>query len=352
TADRNTGADTTKSASHDGGGPPPERRRASSGGRGTFLAIILLLIFLAALGATAWWAHGQWLSFQQDWQVTETSWQEEREQLRGSIGQVETRLSQRENDMADLGSEVDQTRNDLINLATQVNEQAALQDSDIQRLEIEYLLRTARHLSLLTGDLRQAENLLRQADRMLAEFEDLAYLPVREALAQDIQRLREIPMPDVNGLYFELQALAERSLDWQWWPETADLTQQTGEPQAVSDTWYSQVWAEIKDLITVRYRDDANQERLTPSEFNYLQGQFRLLMNQAQVALMQGNQTLYRASLEQAMNWLSTGISQVPQADQVLAQLETLQAQTVAVETPEIDRGLTRLQQMIADAEG
>lgn len=312
-----------------------------------WILILLLIAVLGSAGYAGWWAWQQWEEQRADWAATQSDWQSERESLASRLDTMESQFSDRDGVVSDLQAQLDDTRDDLVNLATRVNEQATLQDSDIQRLEIEYLLRTARHVSQLTGDLAQARTLLEQADRMLADFDDLAYLPVREALAMDIQVLREVPLPDITGIYFELQALATRSQEWQWWPETRlESPADDAATDLSAGTWYEQLGRELRDLVSIRYRDQQGGPRLTPETFNQMQTQFRLLTQQAQVALIQRNQMLYNASLEQAMEWLDSGANQIPQAEAIRIQLERLRSITVETEIPDIDRGLTRLQSM------
>lgn len=314
----------------------------------TALLVLCLVALLGGAAAAGWWGWDQWQTVQAAWQDDRSAWQEERSELTSRLDSLEASLQEQDSSVGALASDLESTRADLISLATQVDEQSSLQASDVQRLEVEYLLRTARHISILTGDADQALALLLQADRLLADFNNLAYLPVREAVAQDIQALREVPSPDIDGLYFELQALAERSANWQWWPDGGLLSSapQEGVELPESATWYEQLGRELRDLVTVRYRDDAVQQRLTPSEFNQMQAQFRLLTRQAQVALLQRNQTLYNASLEQAMEWLDSGASQVTQAQGIRDQLARLNEIVIETELPEIDQGLNRLRSM------
>lgn len=333
--------------------PAADKVRSKAGKTGRWLTGVLVVCLLALIGGTvagAWWGWEQWQSIQTAWEEDRAAWQEERSELSSRVDNLESGLQEQDSNLGALVSDLENTRDDLISLATQVDEQASLQASDVQRLEVEYLLRTARHISILTGDAQQALALLQQADRLLADFNNLAYLPVREAVAQDIQALREVPSPDIDGMYFELQALAERSASWQWWPEGGLLSSIPREEEGVelpeAATWYEQLGRELRDLVTVRYRDDAVQQRLTPSEFNQMQAQFRLLTRQAQVALLQRNQTLYNASLEQAMEWLDSAAGQVPQAQSIRDQLARLNDIQIETELPDIDQGLSRLQAM------
>lgn len=331
---------TTDDAEHHrAAGHAPQRR---TGLLAVILALLLLML-LGGLGGAGWWGWQQWESFQTELAASQADWEQERADLSARVGDLESTVSARDGALDSLSSDIATTRDDLIALAEQVSRESGLQEQDVQRLEVEYLLRTARHMSYLTGDLQQAENLLLQADRMIREFDDLAYLPVREALAEDIQALRAVPVPDVDGLYFQLAALAGEAGRWEWWPEDRFATdEQDTLPDDAS--WHLRLGHELRDLINIRYRDDVSSRRLTATEFAQARTQFRLLMQQAQAALLQGRQSLYESSLEQAMDWVAEGGDQIPQGGRILAQLQELRGIQVQVQVPDIDRGLTRLQ--------
>ncbi|MCH8551633.1 MAG: uroporphyrinogen-III C-methyltransferase [Natronospirillum sp.] len=335
----------------DGGSPaenvdstvPPRR------GSGLLIALLILLLIgvLGGAGYGGWWGWQQWLVLEEDRAAAQADWESERAALSQRLDGLESELASRDGAIDSLADDLDSTRDDLIMLAEQVSRESGLQAHDVQRLEVEYLLRTARHLSYLTGDLRQAENLLQQADRMVRDFEDLAYLPVREAIAADIQALRAVPSPDVDGLYFELAALASQAARWEWWPDNQFAADSDREPLADDALWYERLTRELRDLVNIRYREDIDARRLSASEFAQARTQFRLLMQQAQAALLQGRQSLYEASLEQAIEWVQEGGNQIPQATRLIEQLETLREIEVQVQVPDIDRGLIRLQALL-----
>ncbi|WP_167855983.1 uroporphyrinogen-III C-methyltransferase [Natronospirillum operosum] len=334
----NDGASSPPAADTPEQQPPPRR-----GGGLVALLLVLLLLTLGGAGAGGWWAWQQWELFQAEWVEVQATWADERSALDSQLESLQSEVSGRDDIMRVLQDDLDSTRDDLISLAERVSRESGPQEQDVMRLEIEYLLRTARHMSFLTGDLEQAENLLRQADRMLRDLNDLAYLPVREALAEDIQALRAVPRPDVDGIYFELAALASQAGQWEWWPDNR-FEPAAERPELAEDAlWYERLGRELRDLVNIRYRDDLGTERLTAPEFAQARTQFRLLMQQAQAALLQGRQSLYEASLEQAQEWVAQGAGQIPRAEELQAQLDTLRSVEVQVEVPVIDRGLTRL---------
>lgn len=344
---------SAKKDSGDAGGGAPKEGDDSTApprrGSGLLIAVLILLLIgvLGGAGYGGWWGWQQWLAFEEDLNTAQADWDSERNALSQRLDELEGELASRDGAIDSLADDLGSTRDDLIMLAEQVSRESGLQAQDVQRLEVEYLLRTARHLSYLTGDLRQAENLLQQADRMVRDFEDLAYLPVREAIAADIQALRAAPSPDVDGLYFELAALASQAARWEWWPDDQFAADSAREPLADDALWYERLGRELRDLVNIRYREDIDTRRLSASEFTQARTQFRLLMQQAQAALLQGRQSLYEASLDQAIEWVQEGGNQIPQATRLIEQLEALREVQVQVQVPDIDRGLIRLQALL-----
>jgi uroporphyrin-3 C-methyltransferase len=72
----------------------------------------------------------------------------------------------------------------------------------------------------------------------------------------------------------------------------------------------------------------------------------RMLLEQAQVALLSGNQTLYRESLERSQHWVKQFFDSDEAASRAMAQeISQLQGLTVAVELPDISRSLRALDQ-------
>lgn len=324
---------------------------------GRWIGGFVVLLLLAGFGAAGWLGWQQWLQWQdraQQQQRMVSELQQQLSQQNSQITQLERALSQLNDGQRGLQQQVEGTQQNLLTLAQQVNTDSSLQESDVQRLEIEYLLRTARHLSQLTGDLAQAAALLQQADRLLVELNDIAYLPAREALAQDLQALRNTPSPDIDGIYFELRALEQSARLWQWWPQASqrsDSSASVDDDTALDTPWYLRMAQELRGLVTVRYRGDLAQARLTPDEFNQMQAQFRMLLQQAQVAALQRNQLLYDSSLAQAQEWLFDAGGQVPNLTGLLSQLDQLRAERIELTVPEINRALTVLRQFTTDAD-
>ena len=60
----------------------------------------------------------------------------------------------------------------------------------------------------------------------------------------------------------------------------------------------------MSDYIIIRRRDVPMQALMDPQWEGLVRQNLRMLLEQAQVALLSGNQTLYRESLQRAQHWV------------------------------------------------
>ncbi len=77
--------------------------------------------------------------------------------------------------------------------------------------EVEYLLRSGGHRVNLAGDTKSAVYALRAASDRLHDLGDARYSPVRDQIAEEVAELRQVGMPDIEGIAFELQKLSKRA---------------------------------------------------------------------------------------------------------------------------------------------
>lgn len=304
--------------------------------------LVLLLLLAAATGYGGWWLWQQ----QQTMMTTHieqfgrlsTQYSNVNDQLQG----VSQSLNTLQRHQAELEATIATLQTEVVTMAQQ--QDAASNDSDDLLTEVEFLLRSARHIGLLTGDLDRVEHLLEHANQQLQAAQRLALLPIREALNQDLQQLRSLPRTDFDELYLQLGALAHDSQQWQWWP--ASRLHDASEPvTALATTGWQAAWLELRSLVQLHERTEQRFETLDAVSFEQARNQYRLFLLQAQAALLQGQQQAYQASLEQAKVWLDRFQEYIPQHELLQAQLQALMAASVIRQTPDINRALERLQQ-------
>ena len=122
--------------------------------------------------------------------------------------------------------------------------------------EVDYLLRTAAAYRSLARDLPVAAALLRRADRALATLDDDAFDGLREALADELDRLDAYQPVDVQAIYLELETLQERIAGLPLAMPATGFTRLPPAPErATNDAapgFWQQLRAQLEELLSVR----------------------------------------------------------------------------------------------------
>jgi uroporphyrin-3 C-methyltransferase len=217
--------------------------------------------------------------------------------------------------------------------------------------ESEYLLRLANQKLQLEGDAESALLLLTTVDRMLSQEDDPALFPVREALAADILAVRNMEPIDVAGLYVRLNnlmptidGLSLRSALVQNY--TAQLPGQAGS-QVTSDaeSGLLERGLDILGSIFVWQRWDVAPEALLPApQEATLKQNLRLMLEQAQLALLMSEETVYRDSLAKGSEWAARYFAIDAGAGRTLTdELRALSAERISEVRPDISGSLEAL---------
>ncbi len=218
--------------------------------------------------------------------------------------------------------------------------------------EAEYLLRLANQRLIMAGDTVAAQALLASADAVLRELDDVSLHPVRAAVASDLAAVRAVPEVDVEGIYLRLSALAEQAgnLVIFEFPEREDQPRGTAAEdwQARLQQGYAEALVKLSDYVIIRRRDVPMQALMDPQWEGLVRQNLRMLMEQAQVALLSANQTLYVSSLERAQHWVAqffeSDAASARAMEREIKQLADLQVQ---VTLPDISRSLDSLDDVI-----
>ena len=217
--------------------------------------------------------------------------------------------------------------------------------------ESEYLLRLANQKLQLEGDTESALLLLTTVDRMLSQEDDPALFPVREALAADILAVRNMEPIDVAGLYVRLNnlmptidGLSLRSALVQSY--TAQLPGQAGSQVTTdADAGLLERGLDILGSIFVWQRWDVAPEALLPApQEAMLKQNLRLMLEQAQLALLMSEETVYRDSLAKGSEWAARYFAIDAGAGRTLTdELRALSAERISEVRPDISGSLEAL---------
>ena len=272
-----------------------------------------------------------------------------RTELRSGLATLETKES---GELSRLTQSVESVKEQL------AKQQAALarfsvSDRDNWLLaETGHLLRLANQRLVMAADPVAAEALLKSADAVLRGVDDPSLHVVRAAIAKEIAALRALPKVDLEGIYLSLAALIEQAdkLVIFQLPKQEERAQ----PAPASD-WqgrlhqgYKAALSKLSDYVIIRRRDVPMQALMDPQWEGLVRQNVRMLLEQAQIALLSDNQVVYVASLKSAQQ----GVAQFQTSDEVgakaiSAEITRLQGLTIGIEQPDISRSLRALDDAI-----
>lgn len=261
------------------------------------------------------------------------------------------------------GDALQSVQEDLARTSVRITQLDGHRREDWLLAEVEYLLRLASQRLLVEGDVKSAQVLLVNADQVLQSIDDYSLLKVREALQQDLVRLRALPELDLNGAYLQLAALIGQIEQLPSMPVDPFAAQETAldavpemPAEEVSEAtdidsllthaegFALQAWQGFAGLYRINSdRDQPVQVLMTPNEEIYLRQNLRLMLEQAQLALLQGRQPVYDHALEKAQRWVQRHFQRQAVTEAMVAQLQELAALQVNPQLPEIGRGLKAL---------
>jgi len=207
-----------------------------------------------------------------------------------------------------------------------------------QLAELEQVLAIAAQQLQFSGNVRAALHTLQLAESRLARGDRPQLVPVRRALARDIERLKALPAVDLPGMVRQLDALAAGvdALPLAF-ERRVERAPQEPRPAAPGQDWFSgfatQFWAELRQLIVVRRVDTPEPPLLAPTQAYFLRENLRLRLLNARLDLLTRNQVALQDDLRLAQAWLQRYFdARAKPTLAALAQLRQLQSATQNLE--------------------
>ena len=230
--------------------------------------------------------------------------------------------------------------------------------------EAEYLLKLASQRLQLAADIGSALAAMQTADERLYDTADPAVIPLRKQLAEDINRLKAVAMPDISGLSLTLSALSKAVDELPLLAsQLEDKAMEVSAADAVSkeqkqlESWQqlpAMIWQDMKKLLDIREHHGRVKPLLTPSQHFFLKQNLVLKLEQAQLALLDHNKAVYHQRLQTAMDWINRYFKTDDSATQnMLTQLQELAVIDIQPELPDISasyHALKDFQEKQADA--
>lgn len=343
---------------------------------------VALVISLAALGASGW-LYWQSLQAKQEESATLTRLNSQvaavadstKSQLADAKALISAQVNSVNQNMTLLQNQSTKEQQNIAELQerlTQSIQQVMAKQSNSRKdwllAETEYLLRLANQRILMENTSVGALALLKSADAILKETDDVSIYAVRKALASDIAALEAVPTFDLEGSYLKLAAMAEQVNNLRLVPLTdknklPSLIEQIT-PESVSESWtqglktsWANAMAKLEKLIVIQHRDEQIEPLLSPEQTYYLQQNLHLMLEQAQLALLRKEQATFDRSLDKASKWVSTYFeAEDPTTQALLRGIDDVKTLKISPQLPDISGSLNALksylQQMTALKEG
>nr|WP_298249480.1 uroporphyrinogen-III C-methyltransferase [uncultured Halomonas sp.] len=324
--------------------------KGGKGGKAGVAAIVLVILLAIAAGLFGWQAW-QKLDTQQA-RIADLESRTSQAATTGDLNQLQSRFEEAESErqatleeavtsledeFADYRGNVDET---LDRVLAELSSEQQTDGRDWLHAEAAYLLRLANQRLQLERDVQGAAALLRTADERLKEADNPALVPVRREIASELSRLEAVPRVDRTGLWLTLNAQQEQIAGRPLSQDIDEITASSGMEEAPTGSWQKQLSSfgqELKSLVTVRKHDEALEALISPEQESYLRQSVRLVIEQAQLALLKEEGELFEASLDKAITliegYYDTDDSGV---QSVLDRLGELKGEAVRPELPDI----------------
>jgi uroporphyrin-3 C-methyltransferase len=204
--------------------------------------------------------------------------------------------------------------------------------------EVEQVLMLASQQLQLAGNVRGALAALQVADTKLQRLDRPQFVPLRRALARDMDRLKAVPYVDVAGLSLRLdEAIAQIDALPLAIDERLDAPPPPAPPQGESG-WrrlLRSAWQQIRQLVRIENVDRPEVPLLLPQQQFFLRENLKLRLLSARFALLFHDQANFRADLTAADAWLTKYFDTRSKPVQALQTLfKQLKATDMAAELP------------------
>ena len=214
-----------------------------------------------------------------------------------------------------------------------------------QLAEIEQVLAIASQQLQLAGNVRAALLALQLAEARLARTDRPQFVPIKRALARDIERLKALPAIDMAAMSMRLDSLVAGvdalPLAFEERAERAPAAKSASAEAGFWSRLGSEVWGELRQLVVVRQMNAPEPPLLPPTQAYFLRENLRLRLLNARMSLLTRDEAGYREDLRAAQAWIRRYFDPRSKltAD-ALAQLKGLAGASVSFEMPTISESL------------
>ena len=337
--------------------PPPTTASSSNGG-GKALAGVALVVGLMGLAAGGYSVlQTQQLAKQEQQQLEalQAAREESRglgdrtQQMAGRLGRLEQlpsaeQLEERRRLLAELQS--DQQR-----LSGRVEQVLGASREQWRLAEAEHLLRMAMLRLSAMEDVSSAESLIAEADLILRKQDDPGAYGTRQKLLEGLEALRSLPELDRTGLFLQLGAL--RSQANQLSGLAPEFENGPGQSEGQGESRWKHWLNELTRYVRIDFNAGTDVKPLLAGQsLAQVRLALSLAIEQAQWAVLNSNEEVYRQSLEQAARLIKDHFSEENgQSRGLRDRIKQLADRQVSVSLPDLAPALDAMQTYVQKRE-
>jgi len=223
-------------------------------------------------------------------------------------------------------------------------------------LEGQYLVGLANQKLRLEGDVVTAISQLEIADQALVDSGSSSVFAVRQAIAGDLQKLRNIEVLDREGIYLRLDSLLTEM-------ENIDLlnsmrsefeNRRNAESQPLqlgSDTnsFLDSSFEFLGSIFVWREWEETPEAMLAPGQDDLIKQNLRLMLEQAQLALLMRDNSLFQQAMAKSQDWFQRyAVTESIQGQALAIELNQLRAIDIDPLLPALSQSLSLINQLAA----
>lgn len=238
-----------------------------------------------------------------------------------------------------------ESQNQLLALESMYQELAKSRDEWVLA-EVEQILLIASQQLQLAGNVKAALLALQTADSRLQRLDKPQFYVLRKAITRDIDRLRVAPSLDVTGTSLRLDGLVAAVDDLPLALESEPQADKgaVSKPAPAERGWKRlgrEVWQDFMQLVRIRTVAQPDAPLLSPTQSYFLRENLKLRLLSARLALLQRDDSSFKADLKASEAWLSRYFdTRAKPTMSALSTLRQLAASPVGAELPDISESL------------
>lgn len=213
--------------------------------------------------------------------------------------------------------------------------------------EVEQAVQIAAQQLQLAGNVQASILALQTADARLGSVDRPQWMPLRKAIAGDLDTLKALPQIDSAGIALKLETLIGRidnlPLAFEAKPPAEAPTAGASEPSWVRRLWQD-FWSEFSQLVRIERMDRPDPALLAPSNAVFLRENLKLRLMNARLALLSRDGNTFREDVRICAEWLARYFDADNAAvNAAQADLVELQKTPVGVDLPNLQNSLVAL---------